>query len=45
MVAQVNQWQDLAGQLRNLGCDITVHGDGLLPYVAWCMSHQQLLAA
>jgi hypothetical protein len=45
MVAQVNQWQDLSGQLRNLGCNITVHGDGLLPYVAWVMSHQQLLAA
>jgi hypothetical protein len=45
MVTQVNQWQDLAGQLRNLGVNITVHGDGLLPYVAWIMSQQQLLAA
>ena len=45
MVTQVNQWQDLSGQLRQLGCNITVHGDGLLPYVAWIMAQQQLLAA
>ena len=34
MVAQVNQFQELALQLADAGCVITVHGDGLLPYVA-----------
>lgn len=43
MVTQSTQFQDLANQLRNLGCQITVHGDGLLPYIAWCMSNQTTL--
>jgi hypothetical protein len=34
MVDQVNQFQELATQLANAGCVITVHGDGLLPTVA-----------
>ena len=40
MVTQTNQFQLIANQLRALNCDITVHGSGLLPYVAWCASHQ-----
>ena len=35
MVTQSTQWQQLAKQLRQLGCSVTVHGDGLLPYIAW----------
>lgn len=38
MVTQTTQWQTLANSLRSLGCGITVHGEGLLPYLAWCMS-------
>jgi len=37
MVTQVNQFQDLAKQLINLDCEIQVHGNGLLPTVAWSM--------
>jgi Protein of unknown function DUF115 len=44
MVTQTNQWQDLANQLRQLDCEVTVHGDGLLPYVAWAMVNQQQAA-
>ena len=35
MVAQVNEFQELSGQLSQIGCTITTHGQGLLPYVAW----------
>lgn len=38
MVAQVNQFQELAAALANAGCVITVHGYGLLPFVAWRMA-------
>ena len=34
MVTQVQQFQQLSAQLRSMGCTITVHGTGLLPYVA-----------
>ncbi len=37
MVVQVNEFQALANQLRQMGCEITTHGDGLLPWVAWNM--------
>ncbi len=47
MVTQATQWQQLANQLRALGCDISVHGDGLLPYLAWVtmMKERPSLAA
>jgi len=35
MVTQVNEFQELSGQLSQMGCMITTHGQGLLPYVAW----------
>lgn len=35
MVVQVNEYQSLSRQLADMGCTITTHGDGLLPYVAW----------
>lgn len=38
MVHQVQQWQELARVLREAGCKITVHGTGLLPFVAWTNS-------
>lgn len=38
MVAQVNQFQELATALADAGCVITVHGYGLLPFVAGLMS-------
>lgn len=34
MVAQVNEFQEVALQLAQSGCTITVAGDGLLPWVA-----------
>lgn len=34
MVHQVQQFQQIAAQLANDGCEITVAGDGLLPHVA-----------
>lgn len=34
MVAQVDQFQEIAYQLANMDCVITAHGDGLLPWVA-----------
>lgn len=37
MAVQVNEFQALANQLRQMGCEITTHGDGLLPYVAFQM--------
>lgn len=40
MTVQVNEFQALANQLRLLGCEITTHGDGLLPWVAWQMMAQ-----
>jgi hypothetical protein len=42
MVVQVNQFQELAKQLIELGCEINVHGKGLLPTVAWTMMHQAM---
>ena len=35
MVVQVNEFKDLSRELAQMGCTITTHGDGLLPYVAW----------
>jgi len=35
MVVQVEQFQLLLPQLLELGCEISVHGSGLLPFVAW----------
>lgn len=37
MTVQVNEFQALANQLRQMGCEITTHGYGLLPWVAWNM--------
>lgn len=37
MAVQVTEFQTLANQLRQMGCEITTHGDGLLPWVAWQM--------
>lgn len=34
MAEQANQFMDLAPQLISMGCVLTVHGDGLLPYMA-----------
>lgn len=34
MIAQVNEFQDIAALLANAGCSISVHGDGLLRWVA-----------
>jgi len=45
MVAQVNQFQEIANQLAEAGCVITVHGYGLLPYVAQLMSQPHRQAA
>lgn len=41
MVTQVQQFQELATQLADAGVIITVAGDGLLPFVAQCMSNPQ----
>ncbi len=38
MVYQVEQFQILVPQLRALGCTLTVHGHGLLPWLAWQMT-------
>jgi uncharacterized Rossmann fold enzyme len=40
MISQAEQFQELSANLANLGCVITVHGDGLLPWVA-----QQMMQA
>lgn len=45
MVAQVEQFQQVAAQLADDGCVITVAGDGLLPHVARLMSQPQEIAA
>ena len=37
MVYQVEQFQQLIPQLAKLDCLVTVHGSGLLPFVAWHM--------
>jgi glycosyltransferase involved in cell wall biosynthesis len=44
MVVQTNQFQDLAKQLIELGCEIQVHGRGLLPTVAWAMMGNAIAA-
>lgn len=44
MVAQVQQFQALAAELANADCIITVHGYGLLPYVAQRMAMQSTAA-
>lgn len=44
MIMQANQFQELACQLMQLDCQISVHGTGLLPCVAWelmALSRQQ----
>jgi hypothetical protein len=38
MVVQAQQFQELANQLAGDGVVLTVAGDGLLPYIAHCMS-------
>lgn len=45
MVAQVQQFQEVAIQLMDADCTITVAGDGLLPHVARMLSQPQELAA
>lgn len=45
MIYQVEQFQILLPQLINLGCDVTVHGEGLLPFVAWHMTLPQQTAS
>lgn len=42
MVLQVNEFQQLATQLAELGCTITTQGTGLLSYVAFQMTNQTL---
>jgi Protein of unknown function DUF115/Methyltransferase domain len=34
MVTQANEFQELAAQLANEGCTVTIAGDGLIPFVA-----------
>jgi uncharacterized Rossmann fold enzyme len=41
MVKQAQQFQELAPQLAQAGCVLTVAGDGLLPFIAKCMGSQQ----
>lgn len=41
MVTQAQEFQETALALAELGCEIKVHGTGLLPYVAWQMSIQE----
>jgi len=38
MVKQAQEFQVLASQLADAGCVVTVAGDGLLPFIAHCMS-------
>lgn len=45
MVAQADQFQELALQLMEADCTITVAGDGLLPHVARLLSQPQEIAA
>lgn len=45
MVAQVEQFQEIALQLMDADCTITVAGDGLLPHVARLLSQPQEIAA
>lgn len=45
MLAQAQQFQEVAAQLANDGCVITVAGDGLLPHIARLMSQPQEIAA
>lgn len=45
MVAQAQQFQELAQALANADCLITVHGEGLLPYMARLMSEPTKEAA
>lgn len=40
MIAQVYEFQSVAAMLADLDCVITVHGDGLLPFVAREMMRQ-----
>ena len=40
MVKQAQQFQELSKALMDDGVVITVAGDGLLPYIARCMSYQ-----
>ena len=41
LIHQAQQWQYLVNQLIDLGCTITVHGTGLLPYMAWLIQINQ----
>jgi FkbM family methyltransferase len=43
MVAQVQEFQTIAPALANQGCQIHVHGDGLLPWVAKHMMDGQFV--
>jgi uncharacterized Rossmann fold enzyme len=37
---QAFSFQQVAANLAGLGCDIHVHGEGLLPHLAWVWTHQ-----
>lgn len=45
MVKQVQEFQELAAQLMQAGVVIAVAGDGLLPWVAQCMSQEEACSA
>lgn len=42
MVTQAQEFQDTANSLAQLGCEIQVHGSGLLPHMAWSMMLQDI---
>lgn len=44
MIQQAEEFQTVAAQLANMGCEIVVHGDGLLPTVAREIARMHLLA-
>lgn len=42
MVTQAEEFQKLATNLAELGCEIMVHGSGLIPHIAWqMMNHKE----
>jgi 6-hydroxymethylpterin diphosphokinase MptE-like len=43
MAHQAEEFQDVARQLMQAGCQVSVHGDGLLPYVARVLSEPESL--
>lgn len=40
MVTQAQEFQETSVQLAELGCEIHVHGNGLLPHMAWAMARK-----